>query len=203
MAPRCQNHSEKGDGADAHSSLFYIHGYLPCPVLLPSPDASHHFLSMLLPLLSQRCLGQFCSHPSWFPCAETVFISPSIKRTSLPSLLVTALEGKTHSWCRVELRIHPQNSLRGGNRRGSSVWNSHSAVVCVKICTGFVTAVASASKGMEDNRSFCLMLQAGHMDSSCSQPVDIGSCHQLETTSGFLTLAPSYWLSPIIRTVCC
>lgn len=40
------------------------------------------------------------------------------------------------------------------------------------------------------------------MDGSHSQPADIGSCHWLETTSGFLTLAPSHWLSPITRTVC-
>lgn len=176
-----------------------------------SPPFSSPSLSYPLPPLSLHAAASF--KPGLFgpillssqmvPCAESIFISPSRKGTSLPGLLVTALEGQNHSWCRVELRIHPQNSPWGGNRRGSSVWNRRFAVVCVKICAGFVTAMASTPKGVEDNRSFHLMLQAGHMDSSRSQPVGIGSCHWLETTSGFLTLAPSHWLFPITRTVCC
>lgn len=127
MAPRCQNQSEKGDGADAHSSLFYLHNYLPSAVLLPSSALSHHFLSMLLAPLSQSCLGQFCSHPRWFPRTESFFISPGRKRTRLPHLLVSVLEGQAHSWCRVELRIYTPKSAPGRDTE-KAAWSGTAAL---------------------------------------------------------------------------
>lgn len=181
-----------------HSSIYMTTSLLQFSFPLLLPPAT---FSPCCCVLSQSCLGQFCSHPSWFLCSESIFISPSRQWTSLPDLLVTALKGQTHSWCRITLRIHPWNRAPWGHRRGSSVWNSCFAV-CVKFCTGFVIAMANMPKAVEDNRSFFLMLQAGHMDSSHSQPMDVGFCQWLET-SGFLTLVPSHWLSPFTRAVCC